>query len=266
MESNGLDINPQTSSLTQYSIWQILGIWALGTGPTTILTWIVAPRLIPKLDIHPGILYWILMIIGMTWQFVLSLLIIRHELGTFTWKAIEQRTWLNPPVDPKTKKTNNKLFLWLAPCLLLIGLSQLGLNNLFDSIMNWLQPILPIPAYTDITKLANPIFIGRWWLLPLFLISAFLNYFLGEEFLFRGILLPKMNGVFGKWDWEANAVLFGLYHLHKPWFIPSIIAESLVLTWPAKRFKCNWFSVVIHGVEAIPLFFLVMGVITGLVF
>ena len=34
------------------------------------------------------------------------------------------------------------------------------------------------------------------------------NTVLGEELLFRGLLLPRMNGVFGRRDWLANGVLF----------------------------------------------------------
>ncbi|MBN1306015.1 MAG: hypothetical protein JXA13_16380 [Anaerolineales bacterium] len=33
------------------------------------------------------------------------------------------------------------------------------------------------------------------------------NTVLGEELLFRGLLLPRMQGVFGKWDWLANGLL-----------------------------------------------------------
>lgn len=29
--------------------------------------------------------------------------------------------------------------------------------------------------------------------------------------------MPKMNGVFGKWDWVANGVLMATYHWHQPW-------------------------------------------------
>jgi hypothetical protein len=50
------------------------------------------------------------------------------------------------------------------------------------------------------------------------------NYLYGEEFLFRGLLLPRMHRVFGKWDWLANSVLFGLYHVHKP--LDSIAPEQ----------------------------------------
>ena len=89
------------------------------------------------------------------------------------------------------------------------------------------------------------------------------NYFLGEEFLFRGVLLPRMQGVFGKYDWAANAVLFGLYHLHKPWMIPSIIVGSLAITWPARRFRSNWMAIIVHGVGGIFMFVAVLAVILG---
>ena len=90
------------------------------------------------------------------------------------------------------------------------------------------------------------------------------NLPLVEELLFRGVLLPKMQGAFGKWDWVANAVLFGLYHLHKAWMIPSIIVSSLALTWPSRRFRSNWFAVIVHGIEGLPILVLVPLILSGL--
>jgi hypothetical protein len=46
-----------------------------------------------------------------------------------------------------------------------------------------------------------------------------------------------MAGVFGRWDWVANTVLFGLYHVHKIWFWPSMIASSFGYAWAARRFQ-----------------------------
>ncbi len=97
------------------------------------------------------------------------------------------------------------------------------------------------------------------------MVSMAFNYFLGEEFLFRGVLLPKMQGVFGKYDWVANTVLFGLYHLHKPWAIPGIIVGSLAIVGPARRFRSNWMAVVVHGAEGIIVLAMVLAVILGLV-
>ena len=47
------------------------------------------------------------------------------------------------------------------------------------------------------------------------------NTVLGEELLFRGLLLPRMRAAFGRWDWLVNGVLFGVYHLHLPSSIPA---------------------------------------------
>ena len=47
---------------------------------------------------------------------------------------------------------------------------------------------------------------GAWWFLALFVVSAAFNTILGEEFLFRGVLLPRLEGVFGRWSWVANSI------------------------------------------------------------
>ncbi len=59
--------------------------------------------------------------------------------------------------------------------------------------------------------------VGAWWFLGLFVVFGLFNSVLGEEFLFRGVLLPKMEGVFGRWDWVANGILFELKHVYQRW-------------------------------------------------
>lgn len=248
----------------QYSLWQILGIWALAALPMALLTWVVAPAIIPYSPLHPGITYWLLMIVGMAWQFVVSLVIIYRELGTLRWSAIRQRTWLQTPRAPGADRPNRKLYWWLVPALLFTGLVNLGIGQYLDAPVSWLLPALRAPAYTEMSQLARPEFVGKWWILGIALVSFLFNYFLGEEFLFRGILLPKMQGAFGKFDWVANGVLFGLYHLHKPWSIPGNIVSAFAVTWPSRRFRSNWMAVAVHGIEAIPVLLSVLAVILGL--
>jgi hypothetical protein len=105
---------------------------------------------------------------------------------------------------------------------------------------------------------------GLWWLLGVTPFSFLFNYFPGEEFLWHGVLLPKMRGVFGKYDWVANAVLFGFYHLHKPWQLPSVIVSNLTYGWPARRFRSNWMAIIVHGAEGLPTLALVLVIILGL--
>ena len=247
----------------QYSLGQIVTIWLISSAPMWLLAWVVAPLILPHSPLNPMIMFWLLMIAGMVWQFLVSLVILYRELGTLRWSAIRERTWLQAPRDPKTDQQKLSLFWWLLPALLLAGLTQTVFVGYFEApLIHW----VPAPAFTpDMSQLASPEFRGQWWLLAIALVSCAFNYFLGEEFLFRGILLPKMQGVFGKYDWVANAVLFGLYHLHRPSSVITNIVATLPLTWPARRFRSNWFAVVIHGVEAFLTIVPILAIILGMI-
>jgi membrane protease YdiL (CAAX protease family) len=255
---------PQAERIDQYTLWQMVGIWAVVTLPMALLAWVVFPAIYPYIPLLPGLTYWLLMIAGMGWQFVVSLVIIYRELGTLRWGAIRQRTWLQTPRDPKTGQANLRLFWWLVPCGLFAALIGWGIGSYLDAPMTWLFPALQPSKLIDGSQLLSPEFQGQWWIFGVVVVSNILNYFLGEEFLFRGILLPKMQGVFGKYGWVANAVLFGLYHLHKPWAIPTNIVGSLALTWPSSRFRSNWFAIILHGVEGISGLVIALAVILGL--
>jgi len=65
-----------------------------------------------------------------------------------------------------------------------------------------------------------------------------------------------MRGAFGRADWIANAVLFGLYHLHEPWIIPNAVASGMLFAYPSRRFHSAWMGIAIHSAES--LFFAVV--------
>jgi hypothetical protein len=138
------------------------------------------------------------------------------------------------------------------------------LAGILDAPMAWLFPALKPAPFMEMSGLATAEFQGQWWILGITLLSFLFNYFLGEAFLWHGVLLPKMRGVFGKYDWVANAVLFGFYHLHKPWALPSIILTNLAYSWPARRFRSNWMAIAVHGAEGLPTLLIVLAVILGL--
>jgi hypothetical protein len=104
--------------------------------------------------------------------------------------------------------------------------------------------------------------IGAWDLLALMVVLSVFNTFLGEEFIFRGALLPKMKGVFGRWDWVANAVIFGLYHLHQPRGIPGSILSGSLYAFTARRYRTTWFSIILHSGQS--LFFIFLILVLGL--
>ena len=256
-----------TQSNDQYSLGKILGIWAVVALPMLLITYVIVPALIPRVNLDPGILFWFLTILAMVWQFVVSMIVLYRELGTLRWSVIRKRMWYQRPRDPKTGEPNAKLLWWSVPLILLsVGLGTMVINGPIIAAVLKIFPALTPPSYSNSSTLVSPEFIGQWWLLGVALINNAFNYFLGEEFLFRGVLLPKMEGVFGRWDWLANAVLFSAYHLHTPFaIIPNILITAPYI-WACKYFRSNWFGVIVHGVGGVLGFVLVFLVVSGMAF
>jgi membrane protease YdiL (CAAX protease family) len=100
--------------------------------------------------------------------------------------------------------------------------------------------------------------VGAWWFLGLYVFLSVFNVFLGEEFLFRGVLLPKMDGVFGKWNWLANSMLFAFYHVHLPWGILGNVVSSVFLAFPSWRFRSTWMAVIVHSAQNVYFSFLIL--------
>jgi membrane protease YdiL (CAAX protease family) len=96
-------------------------------------------------------------------------------------------------------------------------------------------------------------------------LSALFNTFLGEELLFRGLLLPRMAGVFGKRDWLMNGLLFGLYHLHQPWGIIGGAIDGIVCyALPTRRFRSAWFGIIAHSEQSLYLAILILELVLRL--
>ena len=257
-----------TDLTKQYSLLTILVIWGSVTVPMGLLAFVAAPALIAQSTLKAGLVYWVLMVVGMVWQFIVSVAVLRIELGTLRWSAVKARLWLNRPLNPRTGQPQRRLWWWAIPAIAantLLGSLVAGLDQAWISALLGIVPAEFVePSYTDIAGLNDPALQGQWWILGLALVSALFNYVLGEELLFRGILLPRMAGVFGRWDWVANTVLFGLYHVHKLWYWPSMIVGSLGIAWAAKRYRSMWMAVAVHGVEGIVLIVIVLAVLLGL--
>ena len=86
---------------------------------------------------------------------------------------------------------------------------------------------------------------------------------LGEELLFRGLLLPRMNGAFGNRDWLANGVLFAVYHLHMPWVIPAALADTFIISYPAKRYRSALIGIAVHSAQSVVILALSLSLVLG---
>ncbi len=255
----------------QYSLATILGIWALAAVPMGILGWIVAPLLAPDVESDPlgaGVTRLVVLMLGLIWLFVLSMLIVRREEGNLRWATVKRRLRLTVPRQPTTGEPRRRLWLWVVPFLVAVAVVELVLAFPIENVWVTVLPFLTEPQGYSFDAIFESQAIlerleGAWWFLALFVAQAAFNTILGEEFLFRGVLLPKMDAVFGRWSWVANSLLFGLYHVHQPWRIPSSVLTGLVYTFPAYRFRSTWMSIVLHSAQSVYFAFLVLGVVLG---
>jgi uncharacterized protein len=256
----------------QYSLAKILGIWVLAAAPMGILGWIVFPLLAPDFESDPlefGVTRLVLLLLGLIWLFVLSMIIVRREEGDLRWATLKRRLRLNTPREPATGQPRARLWLWVIPLLVAVVVVELVLNTPLENAWVSIFPFLAEPqGYGGDAIFGSQEILdrleGAWWFFALFVITAVFNTVLGEEFLFRGVLLPKMEGVFGRGSWVANSVLFALYHVHKPWVIPNAILTGLLYTFPAYRYRSTWMSIIVHSAQSVYFAFLVLGVVLGL--
>ncbi len=246
----------------QYALGKIIAIWTLATAPMPFLAFGVAPSFAPAGTADGTLVVWYLMIAGMAWQFVLSLILLHGESGLRNWSAIKKRIWLQAPKNPHTGIARPRLFLWLIPAFLFyVAIEFTGIGTAIGELILVPFPQLAALPTLDLSDLESPHLKGAWWLVGVAILSSVFNYFLGEELLFRGILLPKMRGVFGRWDWVANSILFGLYHLHRPTQMLGFVISGLA--WPllVSRYRSIWFALILHGIEGL----FVVGVTVAIV-
>jgi membrane protease YdiL (CAAX protease family) len=265
----GQELSVPDQETSQYTLSQILSIWLAAGTPMWLLGWVAYPVLSAGLlPVEAGLLRIKLMTVGLIWQFVLALIILYTEEGNIHWSTIRRRFWLNHPVSPKTGQKDNRLWWLLIPLILLNIAQELGLAPFLNDLWIKALPFLAEPEGYSPAILFAPelraLWIGAWDLLALQVVLSIFNTFLGEEFIFRGVLLPRMRGVFGRWDWVANGVAFGLYHLHQPWGLPGNILHGLLLAFTGKRYRSNWFPIILHSGQSIYFIFLILGLVLGL--
>jgi CAAX protease family protein len=241
-------------ALPQLGLRGIITVWAAAALPIGVLAWVVAPLLADQLS-GPGALVRALIITltaGLVWQFVLVMTLVRREQGTLRWPVVRDALWLRAPRAPRTGRRGGKLWLLVLP---------LAVATAAEALV-----AIPGPSGRDLFEFlgsdaGEELLAGSWGWFAIIAALVVFNTVLGEEFLFRGYLLPRMNGRFGRRDWLANGVLFAAYHLHMPWVIPTGLLDTFILSYPAKRYRSTLISIAVHSAQSV----VVLGLVLALV-
>jgi membrane protease YdiL (CAAX protease family) len=223
---------------------RVLAVWAMAALPMAALSWIVAPILARRIDgdaALPQALF-LTLTVGLVWQGVLVALLVHREQGSLRWEVLKDALWLHRPRSPKTGRVGGRVWWVVVPLIVLMAAEEML--------------TLPAPGNRDIGEFfqstaGEQFFHGAWGWYGLLVVMTLFNTVLGEELLFRGYLLPRMNDAFGRADWLVNGMLFGGYHLHTPWVIPAAMCDAFVLAYPSKRYRSAWIGIAVHSAQTV---------------
>ncbi|MDH4144639.1 MAG: CPBP family intramembrane metalloprotease [Acidimicrobiia bacterium] len=254
----GNDPDARYAAVQQYSLAQILGVWAAASVPMALLAWVVAPLLSDRLSGDESLARALLicLTLGLIWQFVLVLILMMHELGALRWTRLRDALWLRSPCDPGTGRVGGKTWWWAALFVFLAAVLQL-------------VPPIPGPSSRDFADFltsdrGEAFFQGAWGWFAVIALFVVFNTIIGEELLFRGVLLPRIKDAFGRADWVANGVLFAIYHLHQPWSMPSSLVEGVFLeAYPSRRFRSAWMGIIVHSLQSVFVLTIVFALVVG---
>lgn len=178
----------------QYSLGQIVAVWAAAALPMGLASWVIAPRLADGLigvgDVPMFKALILALTAGLVWQFVLVVGLVWFEQRTLRWSRVRDALWLRSPRSPHSGRIGGRLWLITIPLVVLYASEE------------FLPAVAP-PAGRDLnaffeSQVGQDFMSGNWGWFSLALLMFLFNTVLGEELLFRGVLLPRMNRAFGR--------------------------------------------------------------------
>lgn len=246
---------PNQANIPQLSPRGIAGVWAAAAVPMGVLAWVFAPWLADQLSGPSAFARAVItaLTIGLAWQFVLVMLLVRREQGTLRWSVLREALWLRAPTSPKTGRRSGRLWLIVLPLIALAAAKDFVPKLPHDKSLDF---------FAFVGTADGRLFLsGAWDWFAVLIVMCIFNTVIGEELLFRGYLLPRMAGVFGRFDWVANGVIFAAYHLHRWWAMPGLLFGTLTYAWPAKRYRSTLVSIAVHSAQSVVMIVLVLPLV-----
>lgn len=212
--------------------------------PATILMYLLTKYLIPYLSIVTGqetILFWFIVAgVGVFTPLIITGLIILKVNG---YKA--NRTTITNRL--RFKRLNKSDIIWSIGGVIVVGILSMVVMKTLEFFIGEFDHSPSFMSFEPLSK-------GRYWLLAVWFPYWLLNI-LGEEFLWRGVMLPRQEIVFGKYTWIVHGTGWLMFHLAFGWqllitLLPLIYIQSYVV----QKTKNSWNGVIMHGVINGPSF------------
>ena len=198
-----------------------------------VVLYFIIPLLLPAHTTADGELTgWVVLLapsLCYLFEFGIALYIFRSEGYQLRFSALRERINWHWPRSWKT---------WgLIIALVVVGL---GLTQLLQPTITAIASVFPptdwFPASQHPFKPVNSLgdalpgvtFSGNYLFLLLVFFTGTMNI-LGEDLYYRAALIPKLNGLFGKWAWLAGGLIFTIKHVYVWWrFVADATALGVI--------------------------------------
>jgi membrane protease YdiL (CAAX protease family) len=206
-------------------------------GSAAILMYVLTHFLIPFISRITGIetiISWF--IVGGIGIFIplilLGLLILKREGYKVTGETLRTRL--------RFRKLTKSDIIWTFIGFILVILLTLIVMKLLELLIG---PYDQSPDFMTFEPLSK----GRYWILIIWFPFWLLNIG-GEELLWRGVMFPRQELVFGNYTWIIHGLGWGLFHIAFGWkllltLIPLIFIQSFIV----QKTKNSWTGVILHG-------------------
>jgi membrane protease YdiL (CAAX protease family) len=227
------------------------------------LYYFMMPRLIETFGYPFLVVYLLAWSGGEALIFLASLVVYKLEGNPINWRSFAARYRLH--------KIDRKDWVWFASLLFFSTVTYSGLTfttEWLGSIPGFAPPDFFPPELTPgaAGKLIPGEFMGfslkgMWWVLAVYFLSWFFNIF-GEEFWFRGYMLPRQELTHNQYTWIVHGILFTLFHFFWKWNLIVLLPGSLFMAYVVQRRQNTWISILWHGImNFLPMFLILQGIL-----
>ncbi|MFC1490301.1 CPBP family intramembrane glutamic endopeptidase [Candidatus Latescibacterota bacterium] len=193
--------------------------------------------LIPYLSNKTGqetILFWFI-VAGL--GIFLPLIILAWEILRREGYRLNKNTWKE---RLRFKRMTIGDWLWSGGALIVIGILSLIIMKTLEFAIGDFDHSPPFMSF-------EPLSHGRYWLLIVWLPYWILNI-MGEEILWRGVILPRQEIVHGKYTWLIHGIGWGIFHVAFGWqLLLTLLPIFFVQSYVVQKRKNSWIGVIIHG-------------------
>jgi membrane protease YdiL (CAAX protease family) len=91
---------------------------------------------------------------------------------------------------------------------------------------------------------------GAWWILIYYAVLILVCNIGGEEFWWRGYVLPRQELVFGRSAWVIHGICWAVFHLFMQptlWDTIRMAISGMALSFVAQRTRSTWPGIVGHS-------------------